>query len=382
MAQTNTLLSDLQSAIKGNTINRDMVDRFAEQEKNESIQISQMVRGNLANFEATDKPVYNALSALKNAVNDINPSNFKLSFFDKLFGKNNFMQKYFDKFQENQALLDDLIKKLEESKQILLRDNVALEIEATKNAELAKKIQAQLQLALEANNYIESLLAEGTNNQNIATQNTQLLTQQETTQNQITESSTAITQTNTQDSMQDIYAVVTSQEINPEKRLEIQNQILFPLKQKITDFQQQILVHTQGEIAIKTLINNNKELANSVDRTKSVTLNALNVAIITAQGLDQQQRVLKAVNDINMTTSDLLAQNAANLKQQGTAIQQGAANAMLDMEKLKKAFDDVLSAMEDTQNFRINALPKMQENIQLYNQYIDEMSEKKKKVMG
>lgn len=380
MAQTNTLLSDLQSAIKGNTINRDMVDRFAEQEKNESIQISQMVRGNLANFEATDKPVYNALNALKNAVNDINPKNFKLSFFDKLFGKNNFMQKYFDKFQENKALLDELIKKLEESKQILLRDNVALEIEATKNAELAKKIQAQLQLALEANNYIESLLAEGANNQNIATQNTQLLAQNLTPQN--TESSTAITQTSTQDSMQDVYAVVTSQEISPEKRLEIQNQILFPLKQKITDFQQQVLVHTQGEIAIKTLINNNKELANSVDRTKSVTLNALNVAIITAQGLDQQQRVLKAVNDINATTSDLLAQNAANLKQQGVAIQQGAANAMLDMEKLKKAFDDVLSAMEDTQSFRINALPKMQENIQLYNQYIDEMSEKKKKVMG
>lgn len=380
MAQTNTLLSDLQSAIKGNSINRDMVDRFAEQEKNESIQISQMVRGNLANFEATDKPVYNALSALKNAVNEINPSNFKLSFFDKLFGKNNFMQKYFDKFQENQALLDELIKKLEEGKQILLRDNVALEIEATKNAELAEKIKAQLQLALEANNYIESLLAEGANNQNIATQNTQLLAQNLTPQN--TESSTAITQTSTQDSMQDIYAVVTSQEISLEKRLEIQNQILFPLKQKITDFQQQILVHTQGEIAMKTLINNNKELANSVDRTKSVTLNALNVAIITAQGLDQQQRVLKAVNDINATTSDLLAQNAANLKQQGVAIQQGAANAMLDMEKLKKAFDDVLSAMENTQNFRINALPKMQENIQLYNQYIDEMSEKKKKVMG
>lgn len=377
MTQTNTLLSDLQSAIQGNKINRDMVDRFAEQEKNESMQISQMVRGNLANFEATDKPVYNALNALKNAVNDINPSNFKLSFFDKLFGKNKFMQKYFDKFQENQALLDSLVKKLEEGKQILLRDNVALEIEATKNAELAEKIKVQLQLALEANNYIESLLAQDTNNQSPTTQNTHILTQ-----NQNVESSTLPTQTHAQDSMQDIYAVVTSQELSPEKRLEIQNQILFPLKQKITDFQQQILVHTQGEIAIKTLINNNKELANSVDRTKSVTLNALNVAIITSQGLDQQQRVLKAVNDINATTSDLLAQNATNLKQQGAAIQQGAANAMLDMEKLKNAFDDVLSAMEDTQNFRINALPKMQENIKLYNQYIDEMSEKKKRIMG
>ena len=364
MSKTNTLLSDLNAAINNNAINRDMVDRFAAQETNESMQISQMVRGNLANFEAEDKPVYNALASLKNAVNNINPNNFKLSFFDKLFGKN-FMKKYLQKFQENQSLLDSIIKELEESKQTLLRDNVALEIEATKNAELTARIKDQLKLAIEANDFIESLLA----NQ-ATTQNTQAL---------LDKTHTSETNSNT-DSMQVVYA--TEKELTPEKRLEIQNQILFPLKQKITDFQQQIIVHTQGEIALKTIINNNKELANSVDRTKSVTLNALNVAIITTQGLNQQQRVLQAVKDINTQTSELIAQTGEKLKQQGVAIQEGAANAMLDMDKLKNAFNDVMSAMEDTQNFKINALPKMQENIKLYNQYIDEMSEKKKRIMS
>ena len=33
MAQTNTLLSDLQSAIKGNKINRDMVDKIRRTRK-------------------------------------------------------------------------------------------------------------------------------------------------------------------------------------------------------------------------------------------------------------------------------------------------------------------------------------------------------------
>lgn len=368
MKPTNTLLNGLQNAIQNNTIRRDMVDRFAEQEKNESIQISQMVRGNLANFESRDKPVYNALSALQNAVDSINPKNFKLSFFDKLFGKQSFMQKYFQKFQENKAVLDDIVQKLEEGKQILLRDNVALEIEANKNAELVQKIQAQLALALEANDYIESLLA---GNQSSA---------QPTMQHNLLPNSN--TDSTPIDHIETINAEVIEKEITPEKRIEIQNQLLFPLKQKITDFQQQILVHTQGEIAIKALINNNKELANSVDRTKSVTLNALNVAIITAQGLEQQQRVLQAVQDINAQTSELIAQTGANLKQQGTAIQSGAANAMLDMEKLKQAFDDVLVAMEDTKNFKINALPKMQENITLYNQYIETMESQKQRIMG
>lgn len=367
MSKTNTLLDDLHTAINNNAINRDMVDKFATQETNDSIQISQMVRGNLANFETSDKPVFNALTSLQNVVNNINPNNFKLSFFDKLFGKN-FMQRYLQKFQDNQSLLDSIIKELEESKQTLLRDNVALEIEATKNAELATRIKEQLKLALEANDFIESLLT-----QEATMQNTQALPDK---------SQTSEINNNEADSMQVVYAVVTKEELTPEKKLEIQNQILFPLKQKITDFQQQILVHTQGEIALKTLINNNKELANSVDRTKSVTLNALNSAIITAQGLNQQQRVLQAVKDINTQTSDLIAQTGQKLKQQGAAIQEGAANAMLDMEKLKNAFNDVLSAMEDTQNFKINALPKMRENITLYNQYIDEMSEKKKRIMG
>lgn len=364
MSKPNTLLNDLNSAINNNAINRDMIDKFAMQETNDSMQISQMVRGNLANFEANDKPVFNALTSLQNTVNDINPNNFKLSFFDKLFGKN-FMQKYFQKFQDNKSLLDKIVNELEESKQTLLRDNIALEIEATKNAELVVRIKEQLELALEANDFIESLLA------NQATQNTKALTTEQSTD-----------ANNNMDSAKVVYAVVTEKELTTEKKLEIQNQILFPLKQKITDFQQQILVHTQGEIALKTLINNNKELANSVDRTKSVTLNALNVAIITAQGLNQQQRVLQAVKDINTQTSDLIAQTGQKLKQQGAAIQEGAANAMLDMEKLKSAFNDVLSAMEDTQNFKINALPKMRENITLYNQYIDEMSEKKKRIMG
>lgn len=363
----NKLLNDLNTAISTDSINRDMVDKFAAEETNESMQISQMVRGNLASFEAADKPVYNILSSLKNTVNDINPGNFKLSFFDRLFGKN-FMQQYFQKFQENKALLDNIIKELEESKQALLRDNVALEIEATKNAELAKKIKAQLELALEADNFIESLLSGET------TQNPQAIQNMQNTQDLVENKNGADSNI--------IYAVVKEKELTQEKKLEIQNQILFPLKQKITDFQQQILVHTQGEIAIKTLINNNKELANSVDRTKSVTLNALNVAIITAQGLNQQQKVLQAVKDINTQTSELIAQTGQKLKQQGAAIQEGAANAMLDMEKLKTAFNDVLSAMEDTQNFRINALPKMRENITLYNQYIDEMDTKKRKVVG
>ncbi|RDU67724.1 toxic anion resistance family protein [Helicobacter didelphidarum] len=365
----NTLIDELNKGIANGEIKRDMVDKFAEEEKIQSMQISEMIRGNLANLEGRDKPVFDALKSLQNTISDLNPNNFKPSFFEKLFGKTTkSMKQYFQKFQDNQDLLNEILKQLDTSKETLLRDNIALGIEAQRNAELAHKLEEQLALANEANNYIESIL----NTSSHTAMQHKLLT---------IESNNATMQSNTEiishdsDVIPEIYAEITHNdiEISEKNRDAIQNQILFPLKQKIMDFQQQILVHTQGEVALKTLINNNKELVNSVDRTKSVTLNALNMAIITAQGLEQQQRVLKAVQDINTQTSDLIAHTGAKLKEQGVQIQQGAANTMLDMDKLKEAFDNVITAMEDMKTFKVNALPKMQENINLYDKYLGNM---------
>ncbi|MWV62950.1 toxic anion resistance family protein [Helicobacter saguini] len=354
----NVLIDELSKNISKGNIDRDMVDKFARQEKAESMQISEMVRGNLANLEGRDKPVFDALTSLQNTINELNPNNFKVGFFDKLFGgAKGKMKKYFQKFDDNKELISEIIRKLDSSKEVLERDNVALDIEAKRNAELAKKLQSKLEIAQEANNYIESVLS-GSPVDSKTPQWGE--TNTESTSTAVVPSVTAV------QSYEGI-------ELTPDNKQEVQNKILFPLKQKIMDFQQQILVHTQGEIALKTLINNNKELINSVDRTKSVTLNALNVAIITAQGLEQQQRVLKAVQDINAQTSDLIAHTGAKLKEQGNQIQQSAASAMLDMDKLKGAFNDVLSAMNDMQNFKINALPKMQENINLYDKYLDDM---------
>lgn len=374
---TNVLIDKMNKEISQGNIQRDIIDTFGEQEKIESMQISEMIRGNLANLEGRDKPVFDALTSLQNTVNEISPHNFKPSFFEKLFGKTAMsMKKYFQKFQDNQDLLNEILKKLENGKQILLRDNVALEIEASRNAELAQKLQKQLNIANEANVYIESLLSDSITNQTPTTSLLQNNADSSGISNH-TDSHNIVAQQ--ENKIPEVYAEIThGMIITPQNKEKMQNQILFPLKQKIIDLQQQILVHTQGEVALKTLINNNKELINSVDRTKSVTLNALNVAIITAQGLDQQNRVLQAVQDINAQTSELIAHTGAKLKEQGTQIQQGAANAMLDMDKLKNAFDNVISAMEDMKNFKIQSLPKMQENIQLYGAYLEEMQKAKR----
>ena len=354
---SNQLISDLNTSISQGKLSRDLVDNFASKEGSNSARISDQTRGNLASFQGKDKVVYDILNALGEQVNNLNPRNFKPSFFDKLFGRGqNSMAKYFSRFKEGRLVLDDLLKSLEESKQGLLNDNVALEMEVSKNSELAQALSERLRVASEANDYLEAKLQQVVNapEQLEAPEGAQSQNQDEEV----------------------IVAEVTKDpiNINTENIEEIRNQILFPLKQKILDLQQLVLVHKQGAVALRTLISNNKELANSVERTKSLTLNALNVAIIVAQGLDQQKRVLSAVQDINKQTGDLIAHTSQNLRDQGRQIQEGASNAMLDMEQLKKSFDDVIGAMEDMKNFKLESLPKMQENIRQYQQYLDEIA--------
>ena len=96
---TNVLIDKMNKEISQGNIQRDIIDTFGEQEKIESMQISEMIRGNLANLEGRDKPVFDALTSLQNTVNEISPHNFKPSFFEKLFGKTAMsMKKYFQKF--------------------------------------------------------------------------------------------------------------------------------------------------------------------------------------------------------------------------------------------------------------------------------------------
>lgn len=143
----------------------------------------------------------------------------------------------------------------------------------------------------------------------------------------------------------------------------IQEEILFPLRQRIIDLQQNLAVNQQGVLTIEVIIRNNKELIRGVQRALNVTVNALSIAATLALALQTQKRVLDGVKAVNETTDNLLAETAAQLKTQGTEIHKQAASAQLDTAKLKQAFTDVNSALDEIASFRRNALPEMANTI-------------------
>jgi uncharacterized protein YaaN involved in tellurite resistance len=143
----------------------------------------------------------------------------------------------------------------------------------------------------------------------------------------------------------------------------VEQELIFPLRQRIQDLQQQLAVTQQGIIAIEILIRNNRELIRGVDRAKNVSVTALQIGVAVALALVNQRIVLKKITALNVTTSDIIAGTAQMLRKTGAEIHKQASSTILDMEKLEQAFNDVKAAMDDIASFRQKALPQMAQNI-------------------
>lgn len=143
----------------------------------------------------------------------------------------------------------------------------------------------------------------------------------------------------------------------------VKEEILFPLRQRIMDLQQQLAVAQQAILTIEVIKRNNKELVRGVSRALGVTINALQVAVTLSLALANQRIVLEKIQAVNETTDNLIAQTAEKLKTQGVAIHKQAASAQLSMDVLRQAFKDIEQAYDDISTFRQQALPGMAASI-------------------
>jgi uncharacterized protein YaaN involved in tellurite resistance len=147
---------------------------------------------------------------------------------------------------------------------------------------------------------------------------------------------------------------------NDELRKEfVRSELIFPLRQRLIDLQQQLAVTQQGVMAMELIIRNNKELMRGVDRAENVTVYALQVAVTVALALAHQKVTIDKIEAINRTTSDLISHTAEQLRTQGAEIHKQASTAQLDMESLRTAFVNIQAAMDDISRFRREALPQM-----------------------
>ncbi|MGI9336038.1 MAG: toxic anion resistance protein [Gammaproteobacteria bacterium] len=265
-------------------------------------------------------PVAQALVDLKLQVEDLDPHRFDFEpgWFSRLLGTlpgiGGPIKRYFSKFESAQTIIDAIIRSLENGRDQLRRDNVTLREDQGQMRSLTGKLERQIALARALDGKLS-------------------------------------------------YKLERDVPADDSRHRFIQEEVLFPLRQRIMDLQQQLAVNQQGVLSTAILMRNNTELVRGVDRALDLTVSALQVAVTTALGLANQKIVLDKVTALNATTSTLIANTAAQLRTQGTAIHKQASGATLEMDSLKSAFSDINQAMDEIARFRTEALPQMAQTI-------------------
>jgi uncharacterized protein YaaN involved in tellurite resistance len=260
---------------------------------------------------------------------DPNRFNFKMSGFRRLLSKipgvGTVLANWLIRFESVQAIINDIVESLKVGRKRLDRDNITLQTDKKEMFSLAQQLQEYV-----------------------------------------------------------VYGQAVDKRLSKRVDVEIQDQdhkeflqkeVLFPLRQRIIDLQQQQAVNQHGMVTAEAIIQNNKELMRGVDRSLNVTIVAFQTASTLSIALEHQKKVLKGVQAINETTNDLLLRTSEKLRDQGVQIQQQATSASIDIRVLQESFKNVHQALEQVNSFRIKALPQMSDSIDEMNKVNAEMSE-------
>jgi uncharacterized protein YaaN involved in tellurite resistance len=298
------------------------VDEFAMETLSNSARKNLLMQTTLSNLSRSGEDggiVSNSLAELHKEIKDLDPSFLdftKEGFLAKIF---NPVRRYFEKYNKADGVINDIIVSLDKGKSTLKNDNTTIDLEEEGMRKLTQKLNKELALGIaldeEISKQVDRAKANGEDEEKV-----QFVTEE----------------------------------------------ILFPLRQRIMDMQQMVIVNHQGIVALEVVKRNNKELIRGVDRAKTVTITALRTAVMVAGALYKQKIVFRKIEMLNETTSNLISSTGKMLKEQGAAIQKQATESTISPDVLKQAFQDAIAALEDISSFKQQSLPKMRETVERF----------------
>ena len=327
-ANTNNLMTfDLDSLQERRDIITS-IDTFGKDIVEKSTQKNDMLNvrlGDLSKMGSENGAVVSGLSELSLQMKDLDPSGIdftKRGVFGKLF---NPARAYFTKYERADAIIANTMDSLSEGKKVLKNDNTTLEIEQMALRDLTKKLGQQIEMGTQMDESISAAIEKA-----------------------------------------------KTENVDEERIKFIEEEVLFPLRQKVMDMQQMQAVNMQGIVAMEIVRRNNKELIRAVERAENVTVSALKIAVTVASALYNQKIVLEKVNAVNEATNKLIGATSKMLKDQGASIQQQAMEASVSVDTLKEAFANTFEALDAVSSYKSKALPQMKDTIAQFRELADE----------
>ena len=276
----------------------------------------QMTVGSLSRDGDEGGVVAKGLMELHRELEDLDPSLIDFTKTGILGLVFNPVRAYFARYQKAESAIVEIIASLDKGKKSLKNDNITLEIEQQALRDLTRKLMKEVNLGALMDESIEKQIE-----------------------------------------------AARARNEDPEKIKFVAEEILFPLRQRIMDMQQMIVVNQQGVMATEVVIRNNKELMRGVDRAKTVTISALRIGVMVAGALYNQKIVLKKIQMLNETTNSIISGTSHMLKVQGAEIQRQSMETAVSVETLKNAFADVMDALDSISSYKQEALPRMRDTV-------------------
>ena len=280
--------------------------------------------GKLSQTGGEGSEVSRGLVDLNREIKNLDPSAVDFTKQGALGKLLNPIRAYFQKYEKSENVIANIVDSLDKGKKTLSNDNTTLVIEQHALRDLSKKLNKEIEMAVAMDELISEKLEQA-----------------------------------------------QAQNMDPDKIRFIQEEILFPLRQRTMDMQQMIVVNHQGVIAMEVVQRNNKELIRGVDRAKTVTVTALRTAVMVASALYNQKIVLQKIQILNETTNNMIAATSRMLKEQGAEIHKQSIEANISVDVLKTAFLDVMEALDEISTFKQQALPVMQSTISQFRELAD-----------
>jgi uncharacterized protein YaaN involved in tellurite resistance len=303
------------------------IEQFGLETMQKSSQKNSLLKvsvGKLSQTSSEGSEVSRGLIDLNREIKNLDPSAIDFSKSGLLGKMLNPIRAYFAKYEKAENVIANIVDSLDLGKKTLTNDNTTLAIEQQSLRELSKKLNKDLEMAAAMDALISEKIEEAQINN-----------------------------------------------MDEDKIRFIQEEILFPLRQRTMDMQQMIVVNQQGILAMEIIGRNNKELIRGVDRAKTVTVTALRTAVMVASALYNQKIVLEKIQILNETTNNMIAATSTMLKQQGTEIHKQSIESNISVDTLKAAFRDVMDAIDEINTFKQRALPKMQATIEQFRELAD-----------
>ena len=199
------------------------LDNFGLNEMSRSASHNEMLSTRFVDLTKGGKEADNIgenLLELNRQMKDLDPSKVDFAKKGVLGNLMNPVRKYFAKYEKAEVAISDIVQSLEKSSKVLQNDNTTLLNEENYLREITNKLLADIELGKKMDESIEAQIQ-----------------------------------------------TAEIEGVDEEKIAFVREEILFPLRQRIMDMQQMIVVNQQGIVSLNVIRRNNKELIRGVYKT-------------------------------------------------------------------------------------------------------------------